>query len=258
MLTGRYAISAAEGSVLVFSYIGYKSQEATVGAAATIDIVLQEEDNVLNEVVVTSLGIRREAKSLGYAVSTVTAKEITQAGNTNFGTALYGKVAGVKVTAAPGGASSAVNVQIRGINSLSFNRQPLYVVDGVVIRNDQQNGPAGANNNGGLGSAGSQGIWNNDRVSGNGMLDINPADIETFTVLKGASASALYGSDAASGVIVITTKKGAKSSGLGIDFNYTGSIEKAAFLPKMQNIYGPGYDAKTSTDHAGDAEELVA
>ncbi len=254
---GRYAISAAEGSTLVFSYIGYKSQEATVGAAASINIVLQEQDNSLNEVVVTSLGIKREAKSLGYAVSTVTAKEITQAGNTNFGSALYGKAAGVKVTTAPGGASSAVNIQIRGINSLSFNRQPLYVVDGVVIRNDQQNGPGGANNNGGLGSAGGQGIWNNDRVSGNGMLDINPADIETFTVLKGASASALYGSDAASGVIVITTKKGSKGRGLGVDFNYTGSIENAAFLPKMQNIYGPGYDAKTSTDNGGDAESWL-
>lgn len=251
---GRYAISAAEGSVLVFSYIGYKSQEASVGAASTINIVLQEDDNSLNEVVVTSLGIKREAKSLGYAVSTVTAKEITQSGNTNFGSALYGKAAGVKVTTAPGGASSAVNIQIRGINSLGFNRQPLYVVDGVVIRNDQQNGPAGANNNGGLGSPGAQGIWNNDRISGNGMLDINPADIETFTILKGASASALYGSDAASGVIVITTKKGTKGNGLGIDFNYTGSIEKAAFLPKMQNVYGPGYDLETNLASAGNAE----
>lgn len=255
---GRYALSAPEGSVLVFTYIGYKSQEATVGAATSINIVLQEDKTTLSEVVVTSLGIKREAKSLGYSVSTITAKEITQAGNTNFGSALYGKAAGVKVTTAPGGASSAVNIQIRGINSLSFNRQPLYVVDGVVIRNDQQNGPGGANNNGGLGNPGGQGIWNNDRISGNGMLDINPADIESFTVLKGASASALYGSDAASGVIVITTKKGAKGRGLGIDFNYTGSIEQAAFLPKMQNVYGPGYDLETNMGTAGNPEGWLA
>lgn len=252
--TGKYAISAAEGSVLVFSYIGYKPKEAVVTSAAVINIVLEEQDNNLNEVVVTSLGIKRESKSLGYAVSTVTAKEITQSGNTNFGSALYGKAAGVKVTTAPGGASSAVNIQIRGINSLGFNRQPLYVVDGVVIRNDQQNGSGGANNNGGLGNPGGQGIWNNDRISGNGMLDINPADIETFTILKGASASALYGSDAASGVIVITTKKGSKDRGLGIDFNYTGSIERAAFLPKMQNVYGPGYDPETNLSSTGNAE----
>ncbi len=252
--TGRYVISAPEGSVLVFSYIGYKAQEATVGAASSINIVLQEDDTSLNEVVVTALGIKRQEKSLGYSVSTVTAKEITQAGATNFGTALYGKAAGVKVTSAPGGASSAVNVQIRGINSIMNNRQPLYVVDGVVIRNDQQEGPAGANNTGGLGNAGAQAMWSNDRIKGNGMLDINPADIETFTILKGASASALYGSDAASGVIVITTKKGTKGQGLGIAFNYTGSVENAAFLPKFQNVYGPGYDIETNQATAGNPE----
>ncbi len=252
--SGSYTIAASQGDVLVFRYLGYKPQEVTVGSSNSINVVLQDEANSLNEVVVTSLGIKRESKALGYAVSTVTAKEITQSGNTNFGSALYGKAAGVKVTTAPGGASSAVNIQIRGINSLNYNRQPLYVVDGVVIRNDQQNGPGGANNNGGLGNPGGNGIWNNDRIKGNGMLDINPADIETFTVLKGASASALYGSDAASGVIVITTKKGSKDRGLGIDFNYTGSIERAAFLPKFQNTYGPGYEPATNLSSTGNIE----
>ncbi|EDM34579.1 putative outer membrane protein [Pedobacter sp. BAL39] len=254
---GKYSISVAEGAVLTFSMVGYTPKNVTVGAASSYNVSIEESAESLNEVVVTSLGIKREAKSLGYSVATVTAKEITQAGTTNFGSALYGKAAGVKVTTAPGGASSAVNIQIRGINSLGFNRQPLYVVDGVVIRNDQQNGPSGVNNNGGLGNAGGQAIWANDRIAGNGMLDINPADIETFTILKGASASALYGSDAASGVIVITTKKGTKDRGLGIDFNYSGSIERAAFLPKMQNIYGPGYDAATSTGNGGDAESWL-
>ncbi|RZL14011.1 MAG: SusC/RagA family TonB-linked outer membrane protein, partial [Pedobacter sp.] len=254
---GTFTISVQPGSTLTFSSVGWGIKEVVVGASNAINVSLSEDANTLSDVVVTALGVRRESKALGYAVTQITSKEITQAGNTNFGSALYGKAAGVKVTTAPGGASSAVNIQIRGINSLSFNRQPLYVVDGVIIRNDQQNGPAGANNNGGLGSAGSQGIWNNDRISGNGMLDINPADIETFTILKGASASALYGSDAASGVIVITTKKGAKDKGLGIDFNYSGTIERAAFLPKMQNLYGPGYDAATSTSNGGDAESWL-
>src|SRR5690606_39390500 len=155
----------------------------------------------------------------------------------NIGSALYGKASGVKITTAPGGASSAVNVQIRGINSLNYQRQPLYVVDGVIIRNDEQYGSKGANNNN---------YWDDQRIRGNGMLDINPADIESMSILKGSAASALYGSDAASGVIVITTKKGVKGQGLGIDFNYTGSIESAAFLPRLQYEYGPGYDAATN------------
>lgn len=251
---GTFTISAKATDVLVFSFVGFQRQEVAVGGKTTIAIVMQEDSKTLNEVVVTSLGIKRESKALGYAVSTVTSKEITQSGNTNFGSALYGKAPGVKITTAPGGASSAVNVQIRGVNSLNYNRQPLYVIDGVVIRNDQQNGPGGANNNGGLSNPGFNGIWGNDRIRGNGMLDINPNDIESLTVLKGASASALYGSDAASGVIVITTKKGSRERGLGIDFNYTGSIENAAFLPKFQNEYGPGYDPATNLGTAGNEE----
>ncbi|SMD11391.1 SusC/RagA family TonB-linked outer membrane protein [Pedobacter nyackensis] len=246
---GRYVISAAEGAVLVFSYIGYKSQEALVGAAATIDMVLQEYDTNLSEVVVTALGIKRQEKSLGYAVSTVTSQQLTEAGNTNFASALYGKAAGVKITTAPGGSGSAVNVQIRGINSISYNQQPLYVVDGVMIRNDAQNGAGGANNNN---------YWDDQRIRGNGILDINPADIESLTVLKGASASALYGSDAGSGVVVITTKKGSKSRGLGVDFNYQGSVDKVAFLPNFQNVYGPGYDRATNLANAGREDGWIA
>ncbi|MGX5689129.1 SusC/RagA family TonB-linked outer membrane protein [Arcticibacter tournemirensis] len=256
--TGAFAISAKPTDVLVFSFVGFQRQEVAVGGKTTIAIVMKEDATALSEVVVTSLGIKREAKALGYAVSSVSAKEITQSGNSNFGSALYGKAPGVKITTAPGGASSAVNVQIRGINSLSYNRQPLYVVDGVVIRNDQQNGPNGANNNGGLGNPGSQAIWSNDRIKGNGMLDINPSDIESLTVLKGASASALYGSDAASGVIVITTKKGSRDRGFGVDFNYSGSLERAAFLPKFQNEYGPGYDAATNVANGATEEGWIA
>jgi len=246
---GKFTISAAEGSVLVFRYVGYKAQEAVVGASASINIVLQDDNNNLNEVVVTAMGIKRQEKSLGYAVSTVTAKQLTEAGNTNFASALYGKAAGVKITTAPGGASSAVNVQIRGINSISYGQQPLYVVDGVMIRNDAQNGAAGANNNN---------YWGDQRIRGNGILDINPADIESMTILKGASASALYGSDAGSGVVVITTKKGSKDKGLGIDFNYQGSVDKVAFLPNFQNVYGPGYDRATNLANTGREDGWIA
>src|SRR5690606_23873213 len=123
------------------------TQEITVTSAKSIKVSLTEDASALDEVVVTAMGIKRDSKALGYAVSTIKAEEITKAGNTNIGSALYGKVSGVKITTAPGGASSAVNVQIRGINSLNYQRQPLYVVDGVIIRNDEQYGTKGANNN---------------------------------------------------------------------------------------------------------------
>lgn len=242
---GKFSISVSPGEVIAFSAVGFARQEITVGNQTSLDIIMKDSENKLNEVVVTSLGIKKEQKSLGYSVSTVSAKEITEAGNTNFASALYGKAAGVKITTAPGGSSSAVNVQIRGINSLNYNRQPVYVIDGVMIRNDQQNGPDGANNNN---------YWGDQRIRGNGVLDINPEDIESLTVLKGASASALYGSDAASGVIVITTKKGSKARGLGIDFNYAGTVEKVTSLPKYQNVYGPGYDRTTNLNSGGTAD----
>ncbi|RZK64123.1 MAG: SusC/RagA family TonB-linked outer membrane protein, partial [Pedobacter sp.] len=248
---GKFTISVNSNEIVVFTAIGYVKQEIPFNNQSTLNIVLKESANQLDDVniVTTALGIKRQEKSLGYAVSTVTAKQLTEAGNTNFASALYGKAAGVKITTAPGGASSAVNVQIRGINSINYNQQPLYVVDGVMIRNDGQNGAAGANNNN---------YWDDQRVRGNGILDINPADIESLTVLKGASASALYGSDAGSGVVVITTKKGSKNRGLGIDFNYQGSMDKVAFLPNFQNTYGPGYDRETNVANGANEEGWIA
>ncbi|MBD1424820.1 SusC/RagA family TonB-linked outer membrane protein [Sphingobacterium arenae] len=233
---GTYTVQAANGAKLRFSAVGYLTKEVTVSGPQH-NVALQEDATAIDEVVVTSFGIKREQRALGYAASTISAEEITQAGATNFASAMYGKAAGVKITTAPGGASSAVNVQIRGINSISYGSQPLYVVDGVIIRNDNQNGTQGSNNDG---------YWGDQRIRGNGILDINPADIENLTVLKGASATALYGSDAANGAIVITTKKGNRDRGLGIDFNYTGTIENVAFTPKFQNVYGPGYDRETN------------
>lgn len=244
---GNFSIQATSGAKLKFTMIGYLTQEVTV-TGNVINVNLKEDAGSLDEVVVTAMGIKREAKALGYAVSNITPKELTQAGTTNVATALYGKAPGVAVMAAPGGASSAVNIQIRGINSINYNRQPLLVVDGVIIRNEQQGGATGRNNNN---------YWDDQRVRGNGFLDINPADIETMSILKGSAASALYGSDAASGVIVITTKKGSKDRGLGVDFSYNGSIERAAFLPKFQNIYGPGYDEATNLAAGATAEGWI-
>lgn len=248
-IDGNFAISASASNLsLQFSYIGYETQSVNVAAGATIKVVMKENAKQLDEVVVTApIGIKRQAKALGYAVSTVSAKQLTESGATNFASALYGKAAGVKITTAPGGASGAVNVQIRGINSLNYNQQPLYVVNGIMIRNDAQNGADGANN----------GRWGDQHIKGNGILDINPDDIESLTILKGASASALYGSDAASGVVVITTKRASKESGVGVDLSYNITAEQAAFLPKLQNVYGPGYAREDNIASGANAEGWI-
>lgn len=228
---GKFSLKVAPGATLIFSYIGYLKQELAASAASSVQLAPDQKG--LNEVVVTAMGIKREVRALGYAVSTVSAKEITQTGATNFASALYGKAAGVKIVSAPGGAGSAVSVQVRGVNSISMNTQPLYVVDGIPIRNFNTL------------TAQSWGTTNS-RIDGNGALDINPEDIESLTILKGASASALYGSEATNGVVVITTKKGSKGRGLGLDINYVFNLENIANSPDYQNEYGPGYDAQTN------------
>lgn len=237
---GHFKISASPRDVLVFSAVGFAKNESPVGSRNNFNVSLQHSQSSLEEVVVTSLGIKKQARSLGYAVSSVSAKDITESGSTNFASALYGKAAGVKITSAPGGASSAVAVQIRGVSSINLNTQPLYVVDGIPIR--LYNDPSGNLGNG----SNNNGYYSNQRIQGNGVLDINPEDIENITILKGASASALYGSEATNGVVVITTKKGGKGKGLGVDLNYVFNQEKLASSPDYQNEYGPGYDAQTN------------
>jgi iron complex outermembrane recepter protein len=219
-------------NVLIFSYVGFATRELPVSKGNRVEVELTEDVQALSEVVVTSLGIGRSQKALGYSVSTVSSDELTSSGNVNVASALYGKAVGVRIRTAPGGATSAVTVQVRGVNSLNYNTQPLYVIDGVMMRDGNENGAAGINNDD---------YYTDTRIRGNGILDINPSDIETLTILRGASATALYGSDAASGVVVLTTKKGMKKPGLGVDINYQLTQEQVAFTPQYQNIYGPGF-----------------
>ncbi|HRO45395.1 SusC/RagA family TonB-linked outer membrane protein [Agriterribacter sp.] len=233
---GRFSINAAENAVLVFSYVGYATQEVRIGSNADIVVELAASENALTEVVVTAMGIKKEQRKLGYAVSTVSSKDILLTSPTNFASALYGKAPGVNINTNPGGATSAVSVGIRGLNSINFSRQPLLVVDGVVTRN---------------GEANNDGFWSSPRINGNGLLDINPENIESLTILKGAAASALYGSDAANGVIVITTKNGKGKKGLGVDFNSSYISETVAIVPDLQNEYGPGYDRGTNMGSFG-------
>jgi iron complex outermembrane recepter protein len=236
--TDRYGnfsleVPANSTDTLLFSYIGCETQQLPVTSRDRIEVVLTEKTLELSEVIVTALGLARNQKSLGYSVSTVDGNELTSSGNTNAASALYGKAPGIRIRTAPGGATSAVTVQVRGLNSLNYNTQPLYVIDGIIMRDGNERGAAGINN---------EDYFVDTRIRGNGILDINPNDIETLTILKGASASALYGSDAASGVVVITTKKGRKRQGLGVDINYQVTQENVAFTPRYQNVYGPGYD----------------
>lgn len=242
---GSFRLSVPGQATLVISYIGFVTQEIAVDGKMSFDLTLQEDNKNLNEVVVTAMGIKKETRALGYAVSTVSAKDLTQTASPTIGSALYGKAAGVKIVTAPGGASSAVTIQVRGVSSIGQNTQPLYVIDGVPIRNFSNPATNSFGTSGG-------------RIEGNGATDINPQDIETLTILKGASATALYGSEATNGVVVITTKKGAKGKGLGVEFNYSYNQERIANSPDYQNEYGPGYNPAlnlSATKGLGDSYE---
>ena len=240
---GRFTIRVPQGEAsLTFSSVGYKPQTITVGAGQTsLTVALESSGGSMNEVVVTAMGIRREQRKLGYATTTVSGQDILKTEPTNFASALYGKAPGVQINTQPGGATSAVSIQIRGINSLSFQREPLIVVDGVIVRN---------------GSANNEGYWGgNQKLNGNGLLDINPENIESINILKGAAASALYGSDANFGVIVITTKSGkGYRKGVGVDVNLSGNVEKVSVTPDLQTTYGPGYDRATNVANGADEE----
>lgn len=223
---GKYSIATGASKTLVYSFIGYKAKEVAVGSQKVVDVTLDEDASMINEVVVTALGIKKEERALGYATAIVNNDQLVKTATPNFATALYGKAPGVTINATPGGATSAVNINIRGLSSITGNTQPLIVMDGIPIRNGEVR-----NND----------YWGDQRIRGNGLLDLNPADIENISILKGASAAALYGSEAVNGVVLVTTKSGKGRKGLGVDFNASYSVDKIAYLPRYQNVRGPGY-----------------
>lgn len=224
--SGEYQISASPTSTLVFTAVGYVTQEVAVNGRTVVNVTLEEDNTLLNEVVVTALGVARQQRSLGYATTTIKSTELVKVGNTNVAAALYGKAPGVRIATGPGGATSASNITIRGVNSITGRNQPLIILDGVPIRSEEV-----SNNN----------YWNDQRQRGNGLNDINPEDIESMSILKGASAAALYGSEAVNGVVLITTKKAiAGKRGLNLDFNANYSVDKVAYLPRFQTVRGAG------------------
>jgi TonB-linked SusC/RagA family outer membrane protein len=223
-LNGTYSVSApATATTMVFSYVGMKTQEVQIAGRSIVDCVMESETMGLSEVIVTALGIPKARKSLGYSVQDVKGNDIVKAKETNVINSLQGRISGAQITSSSGAVGASSRIVIRGVSSLTGNNQPLFVVDGIPIDN--------AN----FGSAGNEGT-----NRGNGAADINPDDIETITVLKGANASALYGSRASAGVIVVTTKKGKKGEKLSIDLSNTTTFETPLRLPDFQNKYGQG------------------
>jgi len=229
---GNYSIDASSGDTLVFSFVGYSSQSVVVGSSATVNVSLQP-DNALSEVVVTALGVKRNVKAVGYSITQVDGGELSDNKTTNAINALQGKVAGVMVTGSAMGAKGSSRVVIRGTSSLTGNNQPLYVVDGITI------------NNSNLGSAG---VWGGADY-GDGISSINPDEIESVSVLKGGAAAALYGSRASNGVIIINTKSGAGTEGIGVEFNSSTQFDMLNLsLRDTQTTYGQGRDASKVSD----------
>ncbi|MEJ2881273.1 SusC/RagA family TonB-linked outer membrane protein [Pedobacter sp. GR22-6] len=230
---GKYSLSVKPGAVLTFSSIGLATKEITVGESGAINVSLEDDANQLGEVVVTALGIKREKKSLGYAVQEVKGETLVEAREPNLVNTLSGKVAGLQITRSSNGPAGSSKITLRGNNSLTGDNQPLIVVDGVPVSNF-----TGAINP-------SNGALNNDYYNpaadmGNGLGDINPEDIESISVLKGPTAAALYGSRAGNGVIMITTKSGKAQKGLGISVSSTLGVESIFTTPKIQNEFGQG------------------
>jgi TonB-linked SusC/RagA family outer membrane protein len=222
-VNGNFSINAESNATLVISFLGYETQEVAVAGRTNFTVKLAVASKGLNEVVVTALGIRKDQKKLGYSVSTVNGDALNKAKETNVALSLQGRVAGLSVGASNGGPGSSARVLLRGLTSFTAG-SPLYVINGVPIDNTQR---------------GSSGEWGGADY-GDGISNINPDDIESMTVLKGQSASALYGSRAANGVILITTKSGKKNTGFGVEFNSNLQIDKAVDNTDFQQIYGQG------------------
>ncbi|MBL0027199.1 MAG: TonB-dependent receptor plug domain-containing protein [Saprospiraceae bacterium] len=230
-IDGMYSLKIPAGiTKLVFSYTGYDAKEVTLDASNVINVVLVE-GMLLDEVVVTALGIKRNAREVAYANQKVNSEELLSLPNKNTLEALRGKAAGVKITTASGSVGASSRIVLRGESSLTGNNNALIVVDGIPIDNNSTSGGSGQAQDG-------------YADYGNRFNDINPSDIESVTVLKGPAATSVYGSRGAAGVVLVTTKKGGSGSKtnfkVGINSSY--SREKAYVLLKRQDRFGQGYD----------------
>jgi TonB-linked SusC/RagA family outer membrane protein len=234
-VNGKYVISVPnDQAVLQFSFIGYAPQEVTVGSKSTVNVTLSESAQMMSEVVVTALGIKRESKALGYSVSTVNTEEMLSSKTINVMESLEGKVSGLNIMAPSAGAGASTQIRLRGqVAFAGANNSPLLVINGLPI--DQ----------------GAQGVNGSTmRDLGDNMNAINPDDIESMTVLKGATAAAIYGSRAANGAIIITTKSGSKDQGIGLEYSSSLTTQTPLNYWDLQQVYGQGRGGKAPVSAA--------
>ena len=225
-MDGNFTLEGVKsGDVILISFIGYATQEIKYTGQPSLPIKLIEDAQKLDEVVVTALGMKRETKALGYAVTELKGEELLN-NSINPVSALQGKVAGVEIAGSDGGMFGSTKIQIRGASTLGKNNQPIYVVDGIILDNSIRNGDAD---------------WDSNNYDyGNELKNLNPDDFETVSVLKGAAATALYGSRGLNGAVVITTKSGKGQKGIGVNVTQTLGIDHMFKQPGLQNKYGRG------------------
>lgn len=234
---GKYSLSVPQNASLTFSFMGYKTQTVAVAGKSVINVMLEPDSEMLEDVVITAMGVARSEKAIGYSATSIGGDDIALQRSSDIMSSLAGKVAGVQIKATSSDPGSSQSVVIRGVSSLSGSNQPLYVVDGVPLNNTS--------------------VYSSDGLNsgydfGNGANAVNPDDVENMTILKGAAATALYGSRAAGGVVMITTKSGKKHVGKGIGIEYNGGMQWTSVLrlPQMQNDFGMGwYGDKTDNEN---------
>ena len=234
---GAYSIKVQKGQLLVISSVGYEVHQVKVGDAASISITIKSSQKEMSEVVVTAMDQKRNPRELGYSVQTVKGSDIQQTQRENFVNSLQGRVAGLTVTPTGGAAGASSSIVLRGFNTLSGNNQPLFIVDGILLDNQtlNQNSQSG----GGIGLSSDLANRNNDYT--NRIADLNPNDIESVTILKGPEATALYGSHASSGAIVITTKKGSGTNGkVLVSYDNNFRLQKITRFVELENRYSAG------------------
>ena len=229
---GDYQLSVPQSATaIVFSFIGYEDNEVAVSGQTTINVVMELSSTELDEVVVTAIGLRKEQKTLGYSATQVTNEEISNAGTSDAMSALQGKVAGVIVSSNSGSPGASTKVIIRGYSSIGGNNNPLYVIDGVPIDNTEST-PDGFD-------------------FGNGAGGINPEDVESINILKGAAATALYGNRAANGAMIITTKSGTNKEKLSVEYTHRTSLSNPLRIPQSQNVFGQGWSGHFAYEENG-------
>lgn len=223
-LQGSFTISLTSDAPLVFSAVGFLSKEVPTAGVTELNVVLQKDDKSMDEVIVTGFGVKKETRKLAYSVTEIKGDDLVRASSPNVINAMQGKVAGVFINQGNGGPMSSSRIRIRGNTSLRGNTQPLVVIDGIIIEPTTTGGDS----------------WGSAQDFGNQMKNLNPDDYESISVLKGSAASALYGSQAQNGVLLITTKKGRQQKGLGVTFSHSQLFDKAFKATEMQNEFGAG------------------